>query len=56
MWIKLIAYLKLTHRFGFIIKIIENNIMELFNMLMLYSIIIAGFSSITYYILYEYNN
>ena len=51
MWIKLLAYLKLTHRFGFIIKIIENMVLDLVSFMGLYATIIIGFATIMNYVL-----
>jgi hypothetical protein len=51
MWIKLLAYLKLTHRFGFMIKVIELMAFDLVNFMILFGTIIIGFATTMTYIL-----
>jgi hypothetical protein len=50
MWLKIIAYLKLTNRFGCMIKIIEIMAKELAVFFLLYGIIVVAFSTILIYI------
>jgi hypothetical protein len=51
MWIKLLAYLKLTHRFGFMIKVIELMAEDLANFMTLFGTIIESFAITMTYIL-----
>jgi hypothetical protein len=51
MWVKLLAYLKLTHRFGFMIKVIELMVYDLINFMTLFGTIIIGFATTMCYIL-----
>jgi len=56
MWIKILSFLKLTHRFGFTIKIIELMIVELLNFMIFFGIIIFSFATVIYYMLQDYNS
>lgn len=53
MWVKLLAYLKLTHRFGFMIKVIELMVYDLINFMTLFGTIIVGFATTMCYILQD---
>ena len=50
-WFKLIAYLKLTHRYGFMTKIIELMVIDLINFMVLFCTIIIGFATVLFYFL-----
>jgi len=46
MWLKMLGYLKLTKRFGVLLKIIESMVLELVNFFVIYSILILAFGTI----------
>jgi hypothetical protein len=48
MWLKVIAFLKLTKRFGVIIKIMENMVFELLTFFIILCIMILAFATIFY--------
>lgn len=51
MWIKVMAFLKLTHKYGSIVKIIELMILDLINFSVLFGLILIGFGSVMCFIL-----
>lgn len=46
MWLKMLGYLKLTKRFGVLLKIIEYMVMDLVNFFVIYMILILAFGTI----------
>jgi hypothetical protein len=55
MWIKLIGYLKLTQRFGLLIKTIELMIFDLLNFMLIFMILILAFATIFWNSFENYN-
>ena len=45
-WVKMLGFLKLTKRFGVLLKIIEYMVLDLFNFFVIYLILILAFGTI----------
>lgn len=55
MWFKFIIYLKLTKRFGIVVKVIENMSMKLGIFMVVLCIVILAFASVCFYLFDQYN-